>query len=243
MGRCCYRYSQLPTTMETARRLAMEGALEGTVVIADIQTAGRGRLGRSWFSPLGGLAMSVILKPPIDCLPGMVMIASLAVLSAIEKMTGLKCAIKWPNDVLIRGKKACGILVESEMTEKQVNHVILGIGVNINFDPSVFPEISDIATSLSYELGKRVDVEEFACALLFELERLYLELRTGGYSIVYKQWREHLETLGKPVAVRSGQQVERGVAEDVTEKGSLLLRCADGGLIEIMAGDVTVLKE
>lgn len=229
--------------METARQLAEDKAPEGTIVIADVQSAGRGRLGRSWLSPHGSLAMSVILRPPLDCLPGMIMVASLAVLRTIEQTTGLRCTIKWPNDVLIGGRKVCGILVESETTGKQLNYVVLGIGVNINFDTSVFPEISEIATSLSRELGRDVDKEEFTCALLFELEKLYLELLAGGYKTVYQQWRKHLETLGKLVTIRSGEQVERGKAEEVTEKGSLLLRRADGSLVEILTGDVTVVKE
>ncbi len=243
IGQCCYRYSELPTTMEVARKLAREGAPEGTVVIADVQTAGRGRLGRSWLSPQGSLAMSLVLRPPLEYLPGMVMIASLAVVRAIEKMTGLGCVIKWPNDVLIGGKKVCGILVESETAAKQINYAILGIGVNVNFDPSVFPEISEIATSISYELGREVDREEFSCLLLFELEKLYLKLQAGGYSSVYKRWRERLETLGKLVTVKSADGVEKGRAEDVTEHGSLLLRRTDGSLVEIVAGDVTVVKE
>lgn len=243
MGRCCYRYNQLPTTMEVARGLAEDKAPEGTVVIADVQSAGRGRLGRSWLSPYGSLAMSVILRPPLDYLPGVIMVSSLAVLRTIEQTTGLKCTIKWPNDVLIGGRKVCGILVESETAGKQLNYVVLGVGVNINFDTSVFPEISDIATSLSRELGKDVDREEFAGVLLFELEKLYLELLAGGYRTVYKQWREHLETLGRTVVIRSGQRVEKGMAEDVTEDGRLLLRRADGSLIEITTGDVTVVKE
>jgi len=229
--------------METARKLAKEEASEGTVVIADVQTAGRGRSGRSWLSPQGSLAMSIVLRPPLDYLPGMVMIAALAVVRAIEEMTGLRCAIKWPNDVLVSGKKVCGILVESEAAGKQINYVILGVGVNINFEPSVFPEIAEIATSISHELGKEIDREEFICLLLFELEKLYLELQAGGCSSVYRQWRERLETLGKLVNIRSEQKVERGIAEDVTEDGSLLLRRADGSLVEIVAGDVTVVKE
>lgn len=243
VGRYCCRYSELPTTMETARKLAREGVPEGTVVIADVQTAGRGRLGRSWFSPLGGLAMSVIFKPSLAHLPYMVMIASLAVVKAIKKITGLRCSIKWPNDVLIGNKKVCGILMESEMVSGQVNFVILGVGVNINFDPSILPEISDIATSLSRELGREVDRDKFTCALLFELEKLYLNVQAGGSNSVYKEWKGYLETLGKWVIVKSGQQVDRGKAADVTEQGSLILRRADGSLIELMAGDVTIVKD
>jgi BirA family biotin operon repressor/biotin-[acetyl-CoA-carboxylase] ligase len=243
VGRCYYRYDELPTTMEVARRLAREGALEGTVVIADVQTAGRGRLGRSWLSPHGSLAMSIILRPSFDHLPYMIMIASLAVVRAVEQITGLGCSIKWPNDVLIGSKKLSGILIESEMSQGVVNYAIVGIGVNVNIDPSVFPEISKIATSLSCEFGQEVDRDEFTCALLLELEQLYLSLQAGGCSSVYREWKEYLETLGKDVTVKCGEQVERGMAEDVTEKGSLLLRRADGSLIEIMTGDVTIVKE
>jgi len=243
LGRYCCRYSELPTTMEAARELAREGAPEGAVVMADVQTAGRGRLGRSWFSPLGGLAMSVVFKPPLGHLPYMVMIASLAVVKAIKKVTGLRCSIKWPNDVLIGDKKVCGILIESEVVSGQVNFVIVGIGVNINFNPSILPEISDIATSLSRELGREVDRDKFTCTLLLELEKLYLKVQAGASNSVYREWKEYLETLGKWVTVKSGQQVDRGKAEDVTERGSLILRHADGSLVEVMAGDVTIVKD
>lgn len=243
VGQRCYRYYEVPTTMEVARKLAKEGAPEGTVVIADTQTAGRGRLGRSWFSPRGGLAMSVIFKPAIEHIPYMVMVASLSVVEAVKQTTGIICSLKWPNDVLIGGKKVCGILIENEMTAGQVSFTIVGIGVNINFDPSTFPEISDTATSLSCELGKSVDSDEFVRALLFELERLYLQIRAGKTYGVYRLWKERLETLRKWITVKSGQQVEEGRAVDVTEKGSLVLQRADNSLIEIMAGDVTIIKE
>src|SRR4030066_965914 len=156
VGRQLYYYHQLATTMETARELVKKGAAEGAVVIAGRQTAGRGRIGRTWLSPEGSLAMSVILKPPLDNLPQLVMIASLAVVRAIKNVAGLETRIKWPNDILIKGKKVCGILIENEVKGGRVNFAIIGIGININFDPSAFPEISNIATSLSHELGAEV---------------------------------------------------------------------------------------
>ncbi|MCX6009508.1 MAG: biotin--[acetyl-CoA-carboxylase] ligase, partial [Chloroflexi bacterium] len=156
VGRQLYYYNRLSTTMETAKELAKKGTAEGTVIIADTQTAGRGRLGRAWLSPEGSLAMSLILKPSLDNLPQLVMIASLAVVRTIKKVAGIEAQIKWPNDILIKGKKICGILIENEVKGDRVNFAIIGIGINVNFDPLSFPEISDIATSLSHELGTKI---------------------------------------------------------------------------------------
>jgi BirA family biotin operon repressor/biotin-[acetyl-CoA-carboxylase] ligase len=227
--------------MNKARELAKKGAAEGTVVIADKQTAGRGRLGRTWLSPEGSLAMSVILKPSLNNLPQLVMIASLAVVRSISKVTGLETRIKWPNDVLIKGKKVCGILIESEVKGGIVNFSIIGIGINVNFNPLAFPEISDIATTLSHDTATEISKTELISALLFELEQLYLEAQAGVP--IYREWQEKMETLGKWVQVRTGNTVEQGKAETVTEYGNLILRRADGSLAEIVAGDVTVIKD
>jgi BirA family biotin operon repressor/biotin-[acetyl-CoA-carboxylase] ligase len=227
--------------METARELAKKGTAEGTVIIADTQTAGRGRLGRAWLSPEGSLAMSLILKPSLDNLPQLVMIASLAVVRTIKKVAGIETQIKWPNDVLIKGKKVCGILIENEVKGDRVNFAIIGIGINVNFDPLSFPEISDIATSLSHELGAEVSKVELASALLSELEQLYLEAQAGAP--VYREWQENMEMLGMWIQVKTGETVEQGKAETVTENGNLILRRADGSLTAIVAGDVTVIKD
>jgi len=241
VGRQLYYYHRLATTMETAKELAKKGTAEGTVIIADTQTAGRGRIGRTWLSPEGSLAMSVILKPSLDNLPQLVMIASLAVVRAIRKVAGLETQIKWPNDVLIKGKKVCGILIESEVKGDRVNFAIIGIGINVNFDPLAFPDISEIATSLSHELGARISKAAFISTLLPELEQLYLEAQAGAP--VYKEWQENMETLGRRIQVKTGEAVEQGKAETVTEHGNLILRRSDGSLTEIVAGDVTVIKD
>jgi BirA family biotin operon repressor/biotin-[acetyl-CoA-carboxylase] ligase len=227
--------------MKTAKELAKKGTAEGTVIIADMQTAGRGRLDRAWLSPKGSLAISLILKPSLDNLPQLVMIASLAVVRAIKKVTGLETRIKWPNDVLIKGKKVCGILIESEVKGDRINFAVIGIGINANFDPLTFPEISDIATSLSHELAAEVSKAELASALLSELEQLYLEAQAGAP--VHREWQENMEMLGRWIQVKTGETVEHGKAETVTRDGSLVLRRADGSLAEIVAGDVTVIKE
>ncbi|MBM4445771.1 MAG: biotin--[acetyl-CoA-carboxylase] ligase [Chloroflexi bacterium] len=241
VGRQLYYYHRLATTMKTAKELVREGTAEGTVVIAGTQTAGKGRIGRTWLSPEGSLAMSVILKPSLDNLPQLVMIASLAVVKAIKKVAGLETQIKWPNDVLIKGKKVCGILIENEVKGGRVNFAIIGMGINVNFDPLVFPEIAGIATSLSHELGTGISKVELTSTLLSELERLYLEAQAGAP--VYREWQENMETLGRWIQVKTGETVEQGKAETVTEHGNLILRRADGSLTEIVAGDVTILKE
>jgi len=241
VGRQLYYYHRLATTMKTAKELVKKETAEGTVVIAGTQTAGKGRIGRTWLSPVGSLAMSVILKPSVDNLPQLVMIASLAVVRAIKKVTGLKTQIKWPNDVLVKNKKVCGILIENEVKGGKVNSAIIGIGINVNFDPLDFPEITGIATSLSHEIGTEISKVELTSTLLSELERLYLEAQAGAP--VYREWQENMETLGRWIKVKNGETVEQGKAETVTENGNLVLRRADGSLTEIVAGDVTIIKE
>jgi len=241
VGRNLFYYPKLPTTMETARELAKKGAAEGTAVIAGTQTTGRGRLARTWLSPEGNLAMSVILMPSMNKLPQLVMIASLAVVKAIKQVAGLETRIKWPNDIMLKGKKVCGILIENEVKGGKVNFAVIGIGINVNFQPLDFPEIADIATSLSHEAGQKISNVELTSALLLELERLYLEAQAGA--TVYREWQENMETLGKRIKVNTGKSVEQGVAKTVTENGNLLLQRDDGSLIEIVAGDVTVIKD
>jgi len=238
VGQRTIYYPSLTSTMETARQEAQQGAEEGTIVIADEQTTGRGRLKRIWLSPKGNIALSVILRPSIACLPSLIMLASLAVMHSIEAITGLKPQLKWPNDVLIRGKKVCGILIESKIQAGKVDYAIIGIGVNVNLRLTDFPEIVAIATSLSHELGTEVARLRLIQRLLVEIERLYLALLAG--ESLYEEWRDNLVTLGKMVHVKSGETVHEGIAESVARDGSLLLCCLDGSLIKILAGDVTL---
>jgi BirA family biotin operon repressor/biotin-[acetyl-CoA-carboxylase] ligase len=241
IGRRIYYYRQVATTMTTATELAKKGAVEGTVVIAETQTSGKGRIGRTWLSPEGSLAMSIILKPPLKNLPHLVMIASLAVVSAIEQVAGLESRIKWPNDILIGGKKVCGILIENEVAEGRVNYSDIGIGINVNFNPCDLPEIADIATSLSHEAGREISSIDIAAGLLNELERLYVEVQAGAP--VHRDWLRNMDTPGKRIKVDTGTAVEEGYAETVNENGNLILRRDDGTLTEILVGDVTLLKE
>jgi BirA family biotin operon repressor/biotin-[acetyl-CoA-carboxylase] ligase len=228
----------LGSTQDLARELARAGASEGTVVLAGRQTAGRGRLGRSFVSPRGGLYFTVVLRPALEHLRPLPIVAALAVARGLERVAGLRTALKWPNDVLVGGRKVCGILVESELTGQAVNYVLLGIGMNVSADMSAYPEIAAIASSAAAEAGRSVSREALAAAVLNELEELYLAVQAGQR--VQDEWRTRLETLGRQVRVTCGQITEAGLAEDVDSDGSLILRRPDGSRVTIAAGDVTL---
>ena len=238
IGQRVIYYPRLASTMEVAKREARLGAAEGTVVIASEQTGGRGRMRRVWLSPEGSLALSIIFHPSLVYLPSLIMLASLAVVRSIEAVTDLRSQVKWPNDVLVNGKKVCGILIESDVRREKVAYAIMGIGANVNLRISDFPDISSSATSLSDELAKDISLLSLTRCLLIEVERLYLALQAGGS--IYEEWRDSLVTLGRKVRVNSGNITYKGVAESVARDGSLLLRHSDGSLTKVIAGDVTL---
>jgi BirA family transcriptional regulator, biotin operon repressor / biotin---[acetyl-CoA-carboxylase] ligase len=230
-------YPTLDSTMDTAREQASEGVEEGTVIIAGEQTAGRGRLKRSWLSPGGNIALSIILRPETAALPYLIMIASLAAVWSIEEVTGQKTQIKWPNDVLIEGKKVCGILIENEFKGNKVAFSVTGIGINTDLNLAGHKEIADTATSLSSapDSGLRLKLIQ---ALLSEFEALYFTLPEG--KPIYESWRGRLVTLGKNVKATWGTQVIEGLAESVDENGALWIREEGGELRKVVAGDVTL---
>jgi BirA family biotin operon repressor/biotin-[acetyl-CoA-carboxylase] ligase len=238
IGQKIIYYPALDSTMDAAKREAQWGVPAGTVVITEEQTAGRGRLQRAWITPKGGLALSIILRPNLDYLPYLVMLASLAVTFAIQVVTGLKPQIKWPNDVLINEKKVCGILIENDLRKNTLRHSVIGIGINVNLHMANYPEIASRATSLSDQLGQEVSRLALTRQLFIEVERLYLSLPKGAS--IFEQWKSRLATLGQIVRVNSNGMIYRGVAESVTSDGNLLLRQKDGHLIKIIAGDVTL---
>jgi BirA family biotin operon repressor/biotin-[acetyl-CoA-carboxylase] ligase len=221
--------------MDRAREEARKGAPEGVVIMAAEQTAGRGRQGRSWYSPRGSLSLSVVFHPAMGQLPGLVMAGALAVARTVRICTRLAPVIKWPNDILLSGRKVCGILVESELQADKVAFAVVGIGLNVARDAAVSPDIAAIATSLEREAGRSLDMKDIAGELLEQLDDLYGDLRAGRP--VFKEWRDSLVTLGKPVRIEHGPRMEEGLAEDVTPEGALLLRRKDGTLAEVVAGD------
>jgi BirA family biotin operon repressor/biotin-[acetyl-CoA-carboxylase] ligase len=225
------------STQDIARELAGQGALEGTAVIAGEQQSGRGRMGRSWLSPAGGLATSIILRPPLASVHLLPAITSVAVFRTLAKL-GIKSGIKWPNDVLIKGKKVCGILIENGLEAGELSYSIVGIGINVNFDTAIYPEIADIATSLSVQLGHELAVGEVALHLYRELEDIYT--RIGEPAYIIKEWSRHLATIGQRVSADFYGNSIDGRAEGVNRQGNLVVRLADGSIQEIVAGDVTI---
>ena len=232
-------YDTLGSTMDEARRLAEQGEPEGTVVLVEEQTAGRGRFSRQWVSPRGkNLSFSVLLRPAASQLPHMNMAATLAVQRAVAAITGLSPAIKWPNDVRVNDRKMSGILIETVMDGGDVAHAIVGIGVNVNLDPSLYPEISSIATSILRETGQRADRTTVLRRVLEHFDDLYSTVQGGGS--LAQQWAEQLETLGRSVQVRWQEQVVEGRAESIDEQGNLVLARPDGTTFTAVAGEVTL---
>ena len=239
VGRRLLYYERLPSTQDAARQEAERGAPEGTTILADQQTAGRGRLGREWVSPPGAnLYFSVILRPAAEHLRTLGMIWPLAICQAVGEVAGLSARVKWPNDVLVGPRKLAGVLIDCEFSGGRVDYAIAGIGLNVNLDIPAHEEIRDIATSVSAELGREVAREDLLATLLRRFEELYAAAHRG--QPVHLGWKAHLDTLGRRIRVSSGEGVEEGVAEDVEPDGTLILRRPDGSHVRIEAGQVTL---
>ena len=238
VGKRLMFFQEVPSTMDEAARLARDGAADGTVVVAESQTSGRGRFGRNWVSPGGNIYMSVVFRPSVDALPFLSILAGVATVQTIRKTTGLSPTIKWPNDVMLYGKKVSGILVESVMEGEAVCYAVLGIGLNVALDPSQSEETSGIATSLEAASGKDLMREEVLRQLLQDLDSLYLKLCQGQTPL--EPWRAMLDTLGQNVRVSWRDEAYSGLAEGIDQLGNLQLRLEDGRLMTMTAGDVTL---
>ncbi|MFQ5813856.1 MAG: biotin--[acetyl-CoA-carboxylase] ligase [Anaerolineae bacterium] len=233
--------SSIGSTNEVLKELAAQGAPEGTLVIADEQTAGKGRLGRRWLAPPGtSLLLSLLFRPDLapDQAQRLTMICSLAIADAIEGLTGLPVGLKWPNDVFIGGRKAGGILTESGTTGGHLDYVVVGMGLNVNLASSNLPELRGMATSLSQELGREVSRLELLRKILEGIETRYKSLRRGESP--HEEWAARLINLGRQVQVTTPQGVLAGWAEGVDADGALILRTPDGQRKRILAGDVTL---
>ena len=246
IGRDIRVFQETTSTNDVIEKLARDGVEEGAVVFAESQTRGRGRLGRKWTSPAkGGLWFSVLLRPGLRLqeTTRLTVASATALRRAIESQTGLKPEIKWPNDILIRGKKVAGILTELSAELDRVKYVVLGIGVDVNLSPGDFPsDLRKVTTSLNAELGRPVSRSELAVAILRELDRDYGRIASGQFEAVADEWEEHGTTIGQEVVIRTGDRRIRGRAESLGEDGALLLRTEHGHLERIVGGDVTLEK-
>lgn len=244
IGKEIYYFPELKSTNIISKEKALyraEGINEGTLIIAERQSAGKGRLGREWFSPAGGIWFSIILYPQLSpsYISRITLMTAVAVVKAIKICTQIKSQIKWPNDILVNEKKVCGILTEMSAELDIINWVVVGIGVNVNIKQQEFPEdIRERTTSLKEVLGKKVLRVKLAQVFLQEFEKYYEILKRREFSFILKEWKLYSYTLGKKIRVDIGEKIITGEAMDINESGALILKKEDGELIEIISGTI-----
>lgn len=244
IGKIIQYWPELDSTNATLSRLAAGGADEGTVVIADAQSAGRGRIGKTWFSPPSvNLYLSVLLKPAIHLseVRMLTLIGSLAIADAIETH-GVKAQVKWPNDVLVSDKKIAGVLAEVRLHDDRIDSLVLGMGINLNIDrPTMDRYLGDAsagATSFYEASGHLIDRTAFTTTLLERLEHYYLEFLAKGKSVVLEQWRAH-SFLGRRVRIREEDLDVEGIALNLDDEGCLIVTLDDGSSVRVREGEVT----
>ncbi|MEE9611562.1 MAG: biotin--[acetyl-CoA-carboxylase] ligase [Desulfatiglandales bacterium] len=243
-GRKIVFYLELSSTQDVAKQLAGQGEGEGTVIIADSQTHGKGRLGRRWSSPpQQGIYLSIILRPKIEPAQAVQipLMAGVAVAQAIEKIRPLNPSIKWPNDLMINWKKVGGILTETSAEIDVIDYVVLGIGLNVNTPRSLFPDdIKESATSLTEECGEPVSRVKLLQVLLAELELLYMQFTTFGFEPIRERWKLLSNTIGAWVEIDGPEEKKMTLkAIDIDQDGALILQETDGSIRKVLAGDVT----
>ena len=242
IGKRIHAYESTDSTVDIAHRLAAAGEPEGSVIVAEAQGKGRGRMGRTWISPKGkGIYASFILRPSLQLseVSSITLMAAVGVARAIQKATALKPEIKWPNDLLVEGRKVSGILTELNAELNRINYIVIGVGINVNTAKAHLPAH---ATSLANELGSRVNRIELARALLIQLDRTYAEFLDRGIDPILDVWRGFAGFLGRRIRVALDGRNLDGQAVDVDRSGALLVR-TDSGLVEsVSAGEVLVVR-
>jgi BirA family transcriptional regulator, biotin operon repressor / biotin---[acetyl-CoA-carboxylase] ligase len=230
------------STMDEAFRLGMENCLEGTVVCAEAQSKGRGRLGRAWSSPKSkGLYFSFVLRPslPLNQLSQLTLMSAVAVAQAIEDISDLKPSIKWPNDILLQNRKLAGILTELRAESDQVKFVVVGIGLNVN---TSLPQLTPGAASLKVAAGRSFDRTLVFKAILGSLEKGYLRLLDHDFAQVMEEWKKRSATLKKRIRITDPNGILEGEAVDLDEDGALLIRKDNGIVVKKTAGDVFIMR-
>jgi BirA family biotin operon repressor/biotin-[acetyl-CoA-carboxylase] ligase len=243
LGRHVAYFRRVASTNNEAKKLAAAGCPEGQIVVAEEQSVGRGRLARSWFSPFaGGVWFTIVLRPPFSPqdAPKCTLLAAVAVCRAIRRATGVACGIKWPNDILCEGRKVVGILTEMSAEMDAINHVVIGIGINVNIAADDFPpELRGLAMSLSLAAGRPLPRLAVLLAALEELEAVYGLALAEGFGPVLTEWRAASITLGRTVDVSGPGRQFSGTALDIDGDGALLVATA-AGVERVLAGDVSI---
>ncbi|PKL68648.1 MAG: biotin--[acetyl-CoA-carboxylase] ligase [Methanobacteriales archaeon HGW-Methanobacteriales-1] len=240
IGQNIHYFSEIDSTNNVAKKLAEEGAKEGTIIIAETQTRGRGRRGKQWISPAGGVWMSIILRPqiPPSEAPQLTLMTGVAVAETIKKF-GLDVGIKWPNDILIGSRKVCGILTEANAKFSTLDYVVVGIGIDANVNTENFPsDIQKSATSLKKELNEDIRGPELVQEFLKIFEDTYNEFKEGSFPEILGEWRRMSKTIGSYVEVRKQLgKIVRGEAVGITNEGALILELDNGTLRKVISGE------
>lgn len=246
-GQLIHFEETVDSTQKIALQLAYEQAAEGTIVIAEEQLNGRGRLTRKWISPkYSGVWMSIILRPniPIPKAPQLTLLTAVALVQAIEEVSGITAKIKWPNDILINGKKVAGILTELQAEADQISSIIIGIGINVNQTETDFPEeLRKIATSIRLEKKTKIKRADLIRALLVSLEKLYFIYLEKGFYPIKLLWESYAISIGKRMTARTLTQTIQGKALGITEDGILQLQDDNGKIHQIYSADIFLNEE
>jgi len=246
IGRNIVSYRSVKSTNNLAAELARNGAVEGTVVTAEEQTKGRGRLGRNWYSPPGtGIYASIVLKPKFkpEKAPGLSVMTAVALADAVKKFCDGDVRIKWPNDILINGKKTAGILTELTADKDRIDYVIIGVGINVNHGAGNFPdELKNIATSLRRVNRRKIDRVEFLKTFFVNFENEYKSYGRHQLKKAHSRIRKYSSLIGHEIKIQLGRRLIEGKVVDIDSTGQLILE-TDGKKIPIIAGEVTLVKE
>ena len=240
IGKEIYYFKSLPSTNMFAKKLVKDGVHEGAIVVSDVQLSGRGRKNRNWFSPEGGLWFSVVLYPHIPPERGMLitMASSVAIVQGIKEATGLHSVIKWPNDLLINGRKVCGILTEFDAEMDRMNYTVVGIGINVNNQLS--EGLHGTATSLIQETGSCVSRVKLLRSIIKCFDENYCRLISGDYDFIRNSWFSHVNIVGREILVHGEKTILKGVVSSVDDSGCLILDTRDGS-VRVVSGDLEYL--
>ena len=244
IGKKLFVYNEVSSTNTVARFLSMNNAENGSVIISEKQTHARGRSGKSWEAPLGGVWLSIILQPNVDHsrLPLITLATGVAVAKTLEKIGVENPEIKWPNDIMINDKKVCGILTEAVTKFNTIESVIVGVGIDANLNIEEFPEeLQSGTTTLKDELGKKGDENLLIRLFLEEFERTNEILNHGGYEEILKEWRKRSYTIGKIVEVREPfNKYYDGYVVGIGKEGALIVEKIDGTLEKVISGECII---
>ncbi|MEH7245725.1 biotin--[acetyl-CoA-carboxylase] ligase [Neobacillus niacini] len=242
IGKNLHYEETVDSTQKIAHRLAYDNAPEGTVIVAEEQVSGRGRMDRKWHSPkYTGIWMSIILRPniPLPKAPQLTLLAAVAIVQAIEERTGLLPEIKWPNDILLNGKKVTGILTELEAEADRINSIIIGIGINVNQTNEDFPnELKGIATSILIEKGEKVSRADLIKGIFVKLEKLYLLYLAEGFLPIKLLWESYAISIGRNITARTLSHSIIGKAQGITDDGVLMIEDEYGKIHHVYSADI-----